>query len=177
MRSIFLQFLADLKHFPRPKNAYKDGNFVFRKKNARQEKNAFEFARKRRCLTSAFFTKTLFFCEHISTAEKSVKKIRKISFRMKNCAAKKNFRRSLKIDFRTNPVEQLPGRSRFFYGNGYFLWMQILMPNLLQIVRNTLTQNIYSDIFTNTLRDVAQLVARLVWDQDVAGSNPVIPNK
>ena len=24
-------------------------------------------------------------------------------------------------------------------------------------------------------RDVAQLVARLVWDQDVAGSNPVIP--
>ena len=51
------------------------------------------------------------------------------------------------------------------------------MPNLLQIVRNTLTQNIYSDIFTNTLRDVAQLVARLVWDQDVAGSNPVIPNK
>ena len=74
MRSIFLQFLADLKHFPRPKNAYKDGNFVFRKKNARQEKNAFEFARKRRCLTSAFFTKTLFFCEHISTAEKSVKK-------------------------------------------------------------------------------------------------------
>ena len=38
MRSIFLQFLADLKHFPRPKNAYKDGNFIFRKKNARQEK-------------------------------------------------------------------------------------------------------------------------------------------
>ena len=27
------------------------------------------------------------------------------------------------------------------------------------------------------LRDVAQLVARLVWDQDVAGSNPVIPTK
>ena len=26
-------------------------------------------------------------------------------------------------------------------------------------------------------RDVAQLVARLVWDQDVAGSNPVIPTK
>ena len=26
-------------------------------------------------------------------------------------------------------------------------------------------------------RDVAQLVARLVWDQDVAGSNPVIPIK
>ena len=51
------------------------------------------------------------------------------------------------------------------------------MANLLQIVRNTLTQNIYSDIFTSTLRDVAQLVARLVWDQDVAGSNPVIPNK
>ena len=27
----------------------------------------------------------------------------------------------------------------------------------------------------NTLRDVAQLVARLLWEQDVAGSNPVIP--
>ena len=27
----------------------------------------------------------------------------------------------------------------------------------------------------NKNRDVAQLVARLVWDQDVAGSNPVIP--
>ena len=27
----------------------------------------------------------------------------------------------------------------------------------------------------NEYRDVAQLVARLVWDQDVAGSNPVIP--
>ena len=37
-------------------------------------------------------------------------------------------------------------------------------------------------LFTNfdhnlILRDVAQLVARLVWDQDVAGSNPVIPTK
>ena len=29
----------------------------------------------------------------------------------------------------------------------------------------------------NSFRDVAQLVARLVWDQDVAGSNPVIPTK
>ena len=29
----------------------------------------------------------------------------------------------------------------------------------------------------NKYRDVAQLVARLVWDQDVAGSNPVIPTK
>lgn len=59
------------------------------KKTLGKKKNAFEFARKRRCLTSAFFTKTLFFCEHIFTAEKSVKKIRKVSFRMKNCAAKK----------------------------------------------------------------------------------------
>ena len=25
------------------------------------------------------------------------------------------------------------------------------------------------------IRDVAQLVARLLWEQDVAGSNPVIP--
>ena len=29
----------------------------------------------------------------------------------------------------------------------------------------------------NSLRDVAQLVARLLWEQDVAGSNPVIPTK
>ena len=28
-----------------------------------------------------------------------------------------------------------------------------------------------------SLRDVAQLVARLLWEQDVAGSNPVIPTK
>ena len=27
----------------------------------------------------------------------------------------------------------------------------------------------------NNHRDVAQLVARLLWEQDVAGSNPVIP--
>ena len=27
------------------------------------------------------------------------------------------------------------------------------------------------------LRDVAQMVARLLWEQDVAGSNPVIPTK
>ena len=26
-------------------------------------------------------------------------------------------------------------------------------------------------------RDVAQMVARLLWEQDVAGSNPVIPTK
>jgi len=87
MRSIFLQFLADLKHFPRPKNAYKDGNFIFRKKNARQEKNAFEFARKRRCLTSAFFHKKIVLLRtHFYR-----RKIRKISFRMKNCAAKNTF--------------------------------------------------------------------------------------
>ena len=29
----------------------------------------------------------------------------------------------------------------------------------------------------NSFRDVAQLVARLLWEQDVAGSNPVIPTK
>ena len=29
----------------------------------------------------------------------------------------------------------------------------------------------------NEYRDVAQLVARLLWEQDVAGSNPVIPTK
>ena len=34
-----------------------------------------------------------------------------------------------------------------------------------------------SSLSLPTLRDVAQLVARLVWDQDVAGSNPVIPIK
>ena len=27
------------------------------------------------------------------------------------------------------------------------------------------------------LRDVAQLVARVLWEHDVAGSNPVIPTK
>ena len=32
-----------------------------------------------------------------------------------------------------------------------------------------------SSLSLSTFRDVAQLVARLVWDQDVAGSNPVIP--
>ena len=31
------------------------------------------------------------------------------------------------------------------------------------------------DIIYFTLRDVAQLVARLLWEQNVAGSNPVIP--
>ena len=30
---------------------------------------------------------------------------------------------------------------------------------------------------TKYFRDVAQLVARVVWDHDVAGSNPVIPTK
>jgi hypothetical protein len=29
----------------------------------------------------------------------------------------------------------------------------------------------------STFRDVAQLVARLVWDQNVTGSNPAIPIK
>ena len=33
----------------------------------------------------------------------------------------------------------------------------------------------YNISVRNKHRDVAQLVARLVWDQDVAGSNPVIP--
>lgn len=30
-------------------------------------------------------------------------------------------------------------------------------------------------IYCKRIRNVAQLVARLVWDQNVAGSNPVIP--
>ena len=29
----------------------------------------------------------------------------------------------------------------------------------------------------NIFRDVAQLVARVLWEHDVAGSNPVIPTK
>ena len=38
------------------------------------------------------------------------------------------------------------------------------------------TQSVGSSILSSTmLRDVAQLVAHLVWDQRVAGSNPVIP--
>ena len=32
-----------------------------------------------------------------------------------------------------------------------------------------------SCILSKHIRDVAQLVARLVWDQNVAGSNPAIP--
>ena len=33
------------------------------------------------------------------------------------------------------------------------------------------------DMTYDKSRDVAQLVARVVWDHDVAGSNPVIPTK
>ncbi len=39
--------------------------------------------------------------------------------------------------------------------------------------RSTTTEEIQILGFYN--RDVAQLVARLLWEQDVAGSNPVIP--
>ena len=38
-----------------------------------------------------------------------------------------------------------------------------------------LNKNRFYYILLKHQRDVAQLVARLVWDQDVAGSNPVIP--
>ena len=31
--------------------------------------------------------------------------------------------------------------------------------------------------FLDTIRGVAQLVARLLWEQDAAGSNPVTPTK
>ena len=40
--------------------------------------------------------------------------------------------------------------------------------------KNTLTNQLFDDIML-WYRDVAQLVARVVWDHDVAGSNPVIP--
>ena len=40
-----------------------------------------------------------------------------------------------------------------------------------------LNKNRFYYILLKHQRDVAQLVARLVWDQDVAGSNPVIPIK
>ena len=37
-------------------------------------------------------------------------------------------------------------------------------------------RDFYKTIFSNLiLRDVAQLVARVLWEHDVAGSNPVIP--
>ena len=35
----------------------------------------------------------------------------------------------------------------------------------------------YYNLNMNSKRDVAQLVARVLWEHDVAGSNPVIPTK
>ena len=35
----------------------------------------------------------------------------------------------------------------------------------------------FAKCYKYSFRDVAQLVARLLWEQDVAGSNPVIPTK
>ena len=40
-----------------------------------------------------------------------------------------------------------------------------------------MTNTHYFGIILLVFRDVAQLVARLLWEQDVAGSNPVIPTK
>ena len=42
-----------------------------------------------------------------------------------------------------------------------------------QGVQNNYTENLRGRKLNN--RDVAQMVARLLWEQDVAGSNPVIP--
>ena len=52
------------------------------------------------------------------------------------------------------------------------------MNNYLELTKEYISINIEEDnIKLNTNRDVAQLVARVVWDHDVAGSNPVIPTK
>ena len=48
---------------------------------------------------------------------------------------------------------------------------QLQLKTLLRFFKNCLTQKQIK------YRDVAQLVARLLWEQDVAGSNPVIPTK
>ena len=36
-------------------------------------------------------------------------------------------------------------------------------------------QALFFLLYSNNLRDIAQLVARLLWEQDVTGSNPAIP--
>ena len=43
--------------------------------------------------------------------------------------------------------------------------------------RCDLTRKEEKKLNTKTNRDVAQLVARVLWEHDVAGSNPVIPTK
>ncbi len=54
---------------------------------------------------------------------------------------------------------------------------KILTGQLAQLVEPLVYTQVVgsSSLSLSTFRDVAQLVARLVWDQDVAGSNPVIP--
>ena len=47
-------------------------------------------------------------------------------------------------------------------------------PKMPQVHRSTLSNFVYK-LKLNKPRGVAQLVARLVWDQDAAGSNPVTP--
>ena len=44
-----------------------------------------------------------------------------------------------------------------------------------KIIKKLLINFLIYYILNITSRAVAQLVARLVWDQDVAGSNPVCP--
>ena len=44
-------------------------------------------------------------------------------------------------------------------------------------LRDRAAARVESCHFTLFYRDVAQLVARVLWEHDVAGSNPVIPTK
>ena len=49
-----------------------------------------------------------------------------------------------------------------------------------QGVRSSILRRSTKGLITSVLslyRDVAQLVARVLWEHDVAGSNPVIPTK
>ena len=107
MRSIFLQFLADLKHFPRSKNAYKDGNFVFRKKNARQEKKRFRVCKKTPLSYECVFHKNIILLRTYFYRRKICKKKSAKSRSAWKIVRLKNFRRSSKIDFRAHLVSHL----------------------------------------------------------------------
>ena len=71
-------------------------------------------------------------------------------------------KRKIHIEFA--PVAQLVEHLTFNQG----VWSSILH-------RSTTGTDLLSPLFILSFRDVAQLVARVLWEHDVAGSNPVIP--